>query len=126
MNSLKSSTQIVQSSPTLVSPKRKLGITFAITLSATLFLAGTVSAHGRKDRQPIVVTSNAYGHVEVVHQIPGGTIIVGAGYGRPRHKRHHREVTIIREEPRREVTVINTIPSCHRDDDSYHYYEDAN
>jgi hypothetical protein len=82
------------------------------------------------------VRKNVSGHVEVVHQIPGGVVTVGADWGKRRndpppvvivqqpqpqvivveqqrgvpHKRD-REVTIIREQPRQQVTIIKTVPA---------------
>ena len=98
---------------------------------AALALAGLLPlAAQAHDRGP---GANVSGEVQVTHEIPGGVITVGAVFGRQpqpqvvvvqdrrpdvvvvehghgrgwehAHK-HERQVTIIHEEPRREVTVI--------------------
>jgi hypothetical protein len=112
--------------------------TLGLALAAFLIPVGMASAHDG-NRSPAVVRTNLSGHVEVVHQVPGGVITVGADWGRQRpeppqvvvvqdrrrevvvvEKRHghgngrhrDREVTIIREEPRRQVTIVRTGPAC--------------
>ncbi|MDB5105489.1 MAG: hypothetical protein JWP91_3178 [Fibrobacteres bacterium] len=124
--------------PTRTNLKSK---TLGLAMAAVLIPGGLALAHdGRYDSR-----SNVSGHVEVVHEIPGGVVTVGADWGKRRsdpppvvivqeaprrevvyvekeHDRgwhgrghgrgHHkdREVTIIREEPRRTVTVIKSEP----------------
>lgn len=97
---------------------------------AGLALAGLLPLSAQAHGAPRVS-----GEVQVVHEVPGGVITVGAEWGRrpeprpqvvvvedrrpevvvvekrrgcdwKRARKHHREVTIIREEPRREVTII--------------------
>lgn len=125
------------------------------TTLAGLALAGLLplAAHAHDTRR---VGGNLSGEVQVTHEIPGGVITVGAEWGRrpqpqPQvvvvqdrrpdvvvvehghgrgwehaHKRP-RQVTIIHEEPRREVTIIRheeprkvvvveNQPSCGRND----------
>jgi hypothetical protein len=112
--------------------------TLGLALAAFL-LPAAASAHG-----PVAVKKDLSGHVEVVHQMPGGTIVVGADWGKPKpapqvvvvkespkvivvkeqpkvvvvekHGHHYgrhkdRDVTIIRETPRRQVTVIKQEPA---------------
>lgn len=103
----------------------------SLGLAAILLATGLAMAdRGEGYRRPGEQVA-ASGHVEVVHQVPGGTVSVGVEIGRPRpvvvqpqptvvvveHESHRpREVTIIHEEPRceaprheeREVTVIRT------------------
>ncbi|MEO7424394.1 MAG: hypothetical protein ABI036_04355 [Fibrobacteria bacterium] len=105
--------------------------TLGLALAAVLIPAALASANpGRAHGIP----ANVSGHVEVVHQVPGGTVTVGAEWGRqPRpapqvvvvqsqpqvvvvergnhcHRRD-REVTIIHERPSRQVTVIREQPA---------------
>ena len=97
--------------------------TLGLALVALLSPLSLNLAQGSEHRRPVKVTSTS-GHVEVVHQIPGGIIVVGVDFGRSRpvhveNRRtvvvekkpchRHREVTIVREVPRREVTVIKTV-----------------
>jgi hypothetical protein len=125
-----------------------------LAMAALFTPLGLVFAHDRYAHQPALVTSTS-GHVEVVHQIPGGVVTVGVEFGRPKpvivEERHEvvverpchrqREVTIIRERPRRhhnEVIVIKTTGQdrCRKrgmtsyqtssQNGSEHYYEDAN
>ncbi|MDB5047521.1 MAG: hypothetical protein JWO30_592 [Fibrobacteres bacterium] len=123
--------------------------TLGLVLAAALIPAGLAVANDGYRSSPAVVRSNVSGHVEVVHQVPGGVITVGADWGKQRpapqvvvvenrrqvvvvekkHGRGHayghrdrevtivreaprRNVTVIREEPRRQVTIIKTEPSC--------------
>jgi len=97
--------------------------TLNLGLAAVLLTTGLAMAnHGEYHRgsQEQIAAS---GHVEVVHQVPGGTISVGVEIGRPRtvvvqpqpsvvvvepECHRTREVTVIHEEPRREVEVIRT------------------
>lgn len=109
---------------------KTLGLAFA----AVLIPAAMASANpGHRQVGP----ANLSGHVEVVHQVPGGTVTVGADWGkqprpapqvvvvqsqpqvvvveRENHGRFHRhrrdrEVTIIHERPSRQVTVIRSEP----------------
>lgn len=138
---------------------------------AALALAGLLPlAAQAHDRGP---GANVSGEVQVTHEIPGGVITVGAVFGRqpqpqvvvvqPERRpdvvvvehgrgrgwehahKHERQVTIIHEEPRREVTVIRheeprarTVvveqPACDRQVSvdrqgpagNYHYYSDGN
>jgi len=138
---------------------------------AGLALAGLLPfAAQAHDRGP---DANLSGEVEVTHQIPGGVISVGAVFGRQpqpqpqvvvvqdrrpdvvvvekehgrgwerAHKRE-RQITIIHEEPRREVTVVRheeprRYTQSHEWSDgrqvsvdrqgpagNYHYYSDGN
>jgi hypothetical protein len=103
--------------------------TLGLALAAVLIPGGLALAHD--GGRPMVTRGNVSGHVEVVHEIPGGTVVVGADWGKPRptvvverrevvvvekehrHGRGHhrdREITIIREEPRRNVTIIREEP----------------
>lgn len=105
--------------------------TLGLAMAAVLIPGGMAMANGGHH-----VGKNVSGHVEVVHQIPGGVVTVGAEWGKRRndpppvvivqqpqpqviivekeHGRHHkrdREVTIIREQPRKQVTIIKTVPA---------------
>ena len=85
---------------------RTLGFGLVLFLATLLTPFGRTFAHGNENHRPVKVTATS-GHVEVVHQIPGGTIRVGVDYGRA--GTGHRDVTIVHQEPRREVTVIKTV-----------------
>ena len=139
--------------------------TLGLALAAVLIPGGLAMAHD--GNRPMVTRGNLSGHVEVVHQIPGGTVVVGAEWGKPRptvvvqqppqvvvvqqqpkvvviekdhrhgweHGRGHhkdREVTVIREEPRRHarpqvVVVEKRVENCDRNDrgGNSHYYNDG-
>ena len=106
--------------------------TLGLALAAVLIPSGLAMAHdgGHRDNvRTADVRTDLSGHVEVVHQVPGGVITVGADWGKDHRRpvvaerrevvvergygRHHhreREVTVIREEPRRTVTLIRTEP----------------
>ncbi|GEM_PF-2503945 len=118
--------------------------TLGLALAAILIPGGLALAHdgdryngydnGSYNGRDAIVRRDLSGHVEVVHQVPGGVITVGADWGKDRRppvvverrevvevERKHghgwgchkdREVTIIREEPRPIVTVIRTEPAC--------------
>jgi hypothetical protein len=104
---------------------RTLGLALAAALIPALASAnGHTAPSARKDLS---------GHVEVVHQVPGGTVTVGAEWGkqhrpqptvvvveqrpqvvvvereiRGRHQ-HGRKVVLVREQPRR-ITAIERAP----------------
>jgi hypothetical protein len=109
--------------------------TLGLALAAALIPAALASAH--EGRAPAIVRTNLSGHVEVVHQVPGGTVTVGADWGkqprpapqvvvvqsrpqvvvveRENHRRFNRhgrerEVTLIHERPSRQVTIIRNEP----------------
>ncbi len=107
--------------------------TLGLALATMLVPAAMASAYVGH-AAPVAVRSDLSGHVEVVHQVPGGTVTVGADWGKQRrpepavvvvqeppqvvevreihHRRHHgREVTIIHEQPREQVTVIREQPA---------------
>lgn len=139
--------------------------TMGLALAAVLIPGGLAMAN---DHRPM--RGNLSGHVEVVHEIPGGVVTVGADWGRPRptvvvqqppqvvvvqqqpqpqvvviekdrghghgygrgygHGHHRdREVTIIREEPRRPQVVVveKRVENCDRNDrgGNSHYYNDG-
>ena len=95
--------------------------TLGLAMAAVLIPGGLAMANGGHS-----VHKNVSGRVEVVHQIPGGVVTVGAEWGKRRndpppvvivqqpqpqvivvekdrghHHKRDREVTIIREQPRR-------------------------
>jgi hypothetical protein len=110
--------------------------TLGLALAAFL-LPAAASANG-----PVVVKKDLSGHVEVVHQMPGGTVVVGADWGKPKpapqvvvvkespkvivvkeqpkvvvvekrgqaYGHRNREVTVIHQAPRRQVTIIKHEP----------------
>lgn len=104
--------------------------TLGLALAAVLVPAGlSMASDGHRHRS----AHNVSGHVEVVKQIPGGVVTVGAEWGRPRpvivqqpqvvvveqrpqvvvvERERPRKVVVVREEKRcepvREVTVIKT------------------
>ncbi len=80
--------------------------TLGFFLAALLCPLSLNLALANEHRRPVQVTATS-GHVEVVHQVPGGTIVVGVDFGRTAHR--DRDVTIIREIPRNEVTVVKTV-----------------
>jgi hypothetical protein len=143
--------------------------TLGLALAAVLIPGGLAMAN---DHRHMGARSDLSGHVEVVHEIPGGVVTVGADWGRPRptvvvqqppqvvvvqqqpqpqvvviekdrghghgygrgygHGRGHhrdREVTIIREEPRRPQVVVveKRVENCDRNDrgGNSHYYNDG-
>ena len=140
--------------------------TMGLALAAVL-IPGLAMAN---DHRHAGMPGNLSGHVEVVHEIPGGVVTVGADWGRPRPtvvveqppqvvvvqqqpqpqvvviekdrghghgygrgygRGHHRdrEVTIIREEPRRPQVVVveKRVENCGRNDrgGTSHYYNDG-
>ncbi len=74
--------------------------------------AGETYRQGADRRSPVAVSA-VQGSIQVTHQIPGGAITVGVQIGQPRtvvierhDQRPAREVTVIHEEPRREVRRV--------------------
>ncbi|HKP98508.1 MAG TPA: hypothetical protein VJ385_22450 [Fibrobacteria bacterium] len=67
--------------------------TLGLALAAFLIPAGMASAH---DRAPAIVKTNLSGHVEVVHQVPGGVVTVGADWGK---QRQAPQVVVVEERP---------------------------
>lgn len=84
---------------------RALGLALAALLSPL----GISQAMGSEHRRPVKVTATS-GHVEVVHQVPGGTIVVGVDFGRSRPVVVENRRTVVVEKKschrHREVTVI--------------------
>src|SRR4051812_43591075 len=74
--------------------------TLGLALAAFLIPVGIASAHDGY-RTPAVVRTNVSGHVEVVHQVPGGVITVGADWGR---QRPAPQVVVVKEQP--QVIVV--------------------
>ena len=102
--------------------------TLGLAMAAVLIPGSMAMASGRHGGP------NVSGQVEVVHQVPGGVVTVGAEWGRRRndpppvvivqapqpqvivvekdrghHHKRDREVTIIREQPRRHVEKVVVI-----------------
>jgi hypothetical protein len=73
--------------------------TLGLALAAFL-LPAAASANG-----PTVVKKDLSGHVEVVHQMPGGTVIVGADWGKPKPA---PQVVVVKESPK--VVVVKEKP----------------
>ena len=111
-------------------------------LALAALIPAAAQANDNWHRYDAAPRANVSGTVEVTHQIPGGTITVGAewgqrpapqpqvvvvqdhrrpevvviekehgrGHGYGRAHKHEREVTIIREEPRK-VVIIKEVPA---------------
>jgi hypothetical protein len=78
--------------------------TLGLALAAVLIPGGLAMAN---DHRPMVKRGNLSGHVEVVHQIPGGTVVVGAEWGRPKPTvvvQQPPQVVVVQQQP--QVVVI--------------------
>jgi hypothetical protein len=92
-----------------------------LALAAAAVLPHPAAAHDRREGRAV---PEVHGRVEVVREVPGGTVSVGVEVGRPRpqvvvveqprpvvivhqEERCPRQVTVVRHEPVREVTVIH-------------------
>src|SRR5258706_2822652 len=70
--------------------------TLGLALAAVLIPGGLALAHD--GGHPVIVRNDLSGHVEVVHQVPGGIITVGADWGKDRQPPvvvESREVVVI-------------------------------
>jgi hypothetical protein len=107
--------------------------TLGLALAAVLIPGGLAMAHD--GNRPMVTRGNLSGHVEVVHQIPGGTVVVGAEWGKPRPTvvvQQPPQVVVVQQQPQvvviekdhrhgwkhgrghhrdREVTIIKEVPA---------------
>jgi hypothetical protein len=72
--------------------------TLGLAMAAVLIPGGVAMAH-----DGAVVRKDLSGHVEVVHQVPGGTVVVGADWGK---RREPAPVVVVQAPPRREVVII--------------------
>ncbi|MEO6096543.1 MAG: hypothetical protein ABIW76_12885 [Fibrobacteria bacterium] len=79
--------------------------TLGLALAAVLIPGGLAMAHD--GNRPMVTRGNLSGHVEVVHEIPGGTGVVGAEWGKPRPTvvvQQPPQVVVVQQQP--QVVVI--------------------
>ena len=114
---------------------KTLGLAFAALIPVA------AQAHDGWNRYDADSRAHVSGTVEVTHQIPGGTLTVGAewgkhsvpqpqvvvvenhrgpevvviekehGRGHGRNWKRNREVTMVREEPRRQVVIVSEVPA---------------
>lgn len=79
--------------------------TLGLALASVLIPAALASANGGNHYPSS--SRNVSGHVEVVRQIPGGVVTVGAEWGKRRSE--PAPVVIVQEAPRREVIVVEKV-----------------